>query len=634
MGPSLYMLRLYFLFSIVVYIFVLHVRPKRGSIALKRCELILNHRRALFYHYTSCFCLPCLCWLLLVCRYGNCHDACINMCLKMTTRLLASFNVLDNHSKKVLDGHARKNRLLSHAPRCCCASCRKPDLVLPLTVNCDWDFEFPSACRTPISKHKTTTDINVEQEFLHNKLRSLSNPSVSKPATAASSITEDSSCKLKEAVRSRVSVCTFTSPEYLPWKIGHRTGESRGGGRLKRKSVRDGQRHSPVSDSQREEVSPVSDDVTADCVPLSLSEELKRKNVRVLTPRPPSVCLPLPIVSETYPVVCNSDPHHHKPFTSSGHHFLEDPNPNFNPSPNPSRTTLHSAIVRITDSLQADIMVRERREKEGARWEKGEVKGEREKEREKEREREEKQGVAGPHSVSLWVLSADGRVGKASELGQLPLHSNQLSPPPSSRAHLLPPPPPRQKRGNSTAVGPVLNGMNPKMSEPLIGPPDYFRPLPSGTSKRLQTSFPREPITGQMDFLFISKPLKHHHEESMSPLVAKQQASREDWRLGQRHLVMLSEEIDVENIRVYGVRFFLSQLGNKTPRHSTSLYLSEHHSHTHDVKTNSLYDSGMEHTLKTCSSYESGSEQTLRPNFPFDPQQAISIPTAENVLLP
>ncbi|XP_045543204.1 nuclear receptor corepressor 1 [Salmo salar] len=548
----------------------------------------------------------------------------------MTTRLLASFNVLENHSKKVLDGHARKSRLLSHAPRCCCSSCRKPDLVLPLTVNCDWDFEFPSARRTAISKHKTTTDINVEQEFLHNKLR------VSKPATAASSTTEDSSCKLKEAVHSRVSVCTFTSPEYLPWRIGHRTGESRGGGRLKRKSVRDGQRHSPVSDSQREEVSPVSDDVTADCVPLSLSEELKRENVRVLTPRPPSVYLPLPIVSETYPVVCNSDPYQHKPFTSSGHHFLEDPNPNLNPSPNPSRTTLHSAIVRITDSLQADIMVRERREKEGAREKERE-----EREREKEREREEKQGVAGPHSVSLWVLSADGRVGKASELGQLPLHSNQLSPPPSSRAHLLPPPPhllppppPRQKRGSSTAVGPVLNGMNPKMSEPLIGSPDYFRPFPSGTSKRLQTSSPREPITGQMDFLFISKPLKHHHEESVSPLVAKQRASREDWRLGQRHLVMLSEEIDVENIRVYGVRIFRSQLGNKTPRHYTSLYLSEHHSHIHDVKTNSLYDSGMEHTLKTCSSYESGSEHTLRPNFPFDPQQAISIPTAENVLLP
>nr|XP_046155762.1 uncharacterized protein LOC123996437 [Oncorhynchus gorbuscha] len=546
----------------------------------------------------------------------------------MTTRLLASFNVLDNHSKKVLDGHARKSRLLSHAPRCCCASCRKPDLVLPLTVNCDWDFEFPNARRTLISKPKTTTDINVEQEFLHNKLR------VSKPATAASSTTEDFSCKLKEAVGSRVSVCTFSSPEYLPWRIGHRTGESRGGGRLKRKSVRDGQRHSPVTDSQREEVSPVSDDVTADCVSLSLSEELKRKNVRVLIPRPPSVYPPLPIVSETYPVVCNSDPYQHKPFTSSGHHFLEDPNPNLNPSPNLSRTTLHSAIVRITDSLQADIMVRERREKEGARWEKGEGKGEREeREREKEREREEKQGVAGPHSVSLLVLSADGRVGKASELGQLPLHSNQLPPPPSSRAHLLPSPPPRQKRGSSTAVGPVLNGMNPKMSEPLIGPPNYFRPLPSGTSKRLQTSSLREPITGQMDFLFISKPLKHHHEESMSPLVANQRASREDWRLGQRHLVMLSEEIDVENIKVYGVRFFLSQLGNKTPRHSTSLYLSEHHSHTH-VKTNSLYDSGMEHTLKTCSSYESGSEHTLRPNFPFDPQQAISIPTAENVLLP
>lgn len=64
---------------------------------------------------------------------------------------------------------------------------------------------------------------------------------------------------------------------------------------MKRKSVRDGQRHSPVSDSQREEVSPVSDDVTADCVPLSLSEELKRENVRVLTPRPPSVYLPLPV---------------------------------------------------------------------------------------------------------------------------------------------------------------------------------------------------------------------------------------------------------------------------------------------------------------------------------------------------
>lgn len=76
-------------------------------------------------------------------------------------------------------------------------------------------------------------------------------------------------------------------------------GESRGGGRLKRKSVRDGQRHTPVTDSQREEVSPVSDDVTADCVSLSLSEELKRKNVRVLIPRPPSVYLPLPVSSLT-----------------------------------------------------------------------------------------------------------------------------------------------------------------------------------------------------------------------------------------------------------------------------------------------------------------------------------------------
>ncbi|XP_062306388.1 uncharacterized protein LOC134011007 isoform X3 [Osmerus eperlanus] len=133
----------------------------------------------------------------------------------MTTRVIASFNVLDEHSKKILAKHARKNRLFSHTPRSSHGSRNEPDL--PLCDSYDSDFDFPSSRRTPISKPKTKTEIiNEEQELLHSKLRRVT-PRSAKFSVPPPSITEDCCCRPENAINSRVSVLPFTCPGDVSW---------------------------------------------------------------------------------------------------------------------------------------------------------------------------------------------------------------------------------------------------------------------------------------------------------------------------------------------------------------------------------------------------------------------------------
>ncbi|CAL8256137.1 unnamed protein product [Merluccius merluccius] len=107
----------------------------------------------------------------------------------------------------------------------------------------------------------------------------------------------------------------------------------------------------------------------AELVPLCIQDELRRRNAKIVTPRAASAYAPLPIVSETYPVLCGGEKYKHTLFGSSGFHTLDrhaDPAlaaAAATPPPPPQRT-VRSAIVRITDSLQAEAAERKRRGRE------------------------------------------------------------------------------------------------------------------------------------------------------------------------------------------------------------------------------------------------------------------------------
>ncbi|KAJ3599328.1 hypothetical protein NHX12_033291 [Muraenolepis orangiensis] len=89
---------------------------------------------------------------------------------------------------------------------------------------------------------------------------------------------------------------------------------------------------------------------TEELVPLCFQDELQKLNAKIVTPRAPSAYTPLPIVSETYPVVCGDDgeKNKHSVLSSAGFHWLDRSHLA------PGATSLHATIVRISDSLQAE----------------------------------------------------------------------------------------------------------------------------------------------------------------------------------------------------------------------------------------------------------------------------------------
>ncbi|XP_071371641.1 uncharacterized protein [Centroberyx affinis] len=323
---------------------------------------------------------------------------------------------------------------------------------------------------------------------------------------------------------------------------------------------------SSVIDGEREERS-VGDEATAELVPLSFLDELERKGAKILTPRPLSAYTPPPIVSETYPVLSSRDEYEHKPFSSPGFHTL-------GPSQRPTgRRTIHSAVVRITESLQAAALEKRRRGKE---------------EEERLNIGALRNKVLQTRTVSLKVLSADGNVAKDTELRRFSVCCKKLStfpttPPPTGRSpRELPEAPgiplmgpstasPTQRRGSTKVVGPVLNGMNPNQAETSVSPQESFRPLLTLTKRLPHSTFHnmgREPSnwkSNKRNFMFISKPLPNNTMNIRQFVYSKQQPSREPQ----------SQSVD------FGAE-------------------------------------------------EDGSRRAT--NTPFDPERAITIPTAENML--
>ncbi|XP_035269402.1 uncharacterized protein LOC118225319 isoform X3 [Anguilla anguilla] len=100
---------------------------------------------------------------------------------------------------------------------------------------------------------------------------------------------------------------------------------------------------------------------TSELVSLSITDELEKRNAKILTPRSHSAYLSLPIVSETYPVVLHAD-HRHKPFSSPGFHSVS-PGRAVYQTPGQRVGKFHSAIIRITQSLQEQHLGRGVRER-------------------------------------------------------------------------------------------------------------------------------------------------------------------------------------------------------------------------------------------------------------------------------
>ncbi|XP_062306387.1 uncharacterized protein LOC134011007 isoform X2 [Osmerus eperlanus] len=640
----------------------------------------------------------------------------------MTTRVIASFNVLDEHSKKILAKHAR-NRLFSHTPRSSHGSRNEPDL--PLCDSYDSDFDFPSSRRTPISKPKTKTEIiNEEQELLHSKLRRVT-PRSAKFSVPPPSITEDCCCRPENAINSRVSVLPFTCPGDVSWmrddqrteglrkdqdsegfiiltlkkrstaayrsanhppqrlkwsrevekvppleadsdvskamvggvlgytdtshwctspshqdtpltafteqeedqfsmseSVGKVVCQQLQRGNIVRVSTNRASRSReyPQNDAQREKPSAWGAEPAAVSVPLSLADELNRC-VKLISPRPPSVYVPLPIVSETYPVVCTSELHPHEPFSSPSLHHLD-----LSENSAPCRTTVLSAIVRITDSLQTKTMVRRERERERLKaW--------------------PQKLFSGMYNVGLKTLSADGNISHDRDLGKVPLHSNQ---PPSSRGnHLFPlvaPPVPLTAPHRQTDdVGTVLNGVNPKQGNSGVHPPNDLRHHAHRTRKKLTTNLftpsqHREPATwrnNKKDFLHISKPLRN---TNTSRFVPKQQPYKERL-IDQRQKCnnsMMSQVDDINNVGVYGVNLCASRPSSRVEYkyqvHCTGEVLPLLEASVGPPASSQLSDRYSEGSgTQTNRAVSARTDCTFISSSPYDPEQAVNIPTAECV---
>ncbi|XP_036425554.1 uncharacterized protein LOC118807624 [Colossoma macropomum] len=275
----------------------------------------------------------------------------------------------------------------------------------------------------------------------------------------------------------------------------------------------------------QEQLSPFEEEVLDEPVPLSFEDELERKNVKVLTPCPASVYKALPIVSETYPVVYRPHQQHHEPFSSPGFHCLDPAEP-LTQDTAVRKSKVHSTIIHITESLQADYMIRSLRERQCSRsYSKSGLKATR----------------MGAYHVNLRMLSADGNVVKSPDLSRLPLHNHKdmsLSVS-TNKSPLIPLVMPRRKGLSSTCVGPVVNGKNPNQTYNTEGIPSTCSKLLCGTSMRRFSSrcYTSAPQTQQskasnpknkMDFLLISKPVTYS-PNGMKGIITKHETYKEDW---------------------------------------------------------------------------------------------------------
>ncbi|XP_076870934.1 uncharacterized protein LOC143521672 isoform X2 [Brachyhypopomus gauderio] len=286
-----------------------------------------------------------------------------------------------------------------------------------------------------------------------------------------------------------------------------------------------------VKQLSHEQSSDSEEGVHFEPAPLSFDDELERKDVKVLTARPVNAYEALPIVSETYPVVYSTAQHRCEPFSSPGFHCLVPPEPSVL-APTVRQRTVCSAIVHITESMQAHHILQSQR-----RRQRGEVilspvpypasgpKGKR---------------MGGNHT-NLCVLSADGNVNRSLDLGRLPLHNHghvcsaevSLC---TKKVPQIARPMPGVRGLSSTCVGPVINGMNPSQNcDPEKIPHFFSNPLQGTPWRRLNSSCHTSALKSQhnvtatpknRNFLLFSK--SKYRQNGVKRLTPKLQ-TRKEW---------------------------------------------------------------------------------------------------------
>ncbi|KAI1892129.1 hypothetical protein AGOR_G00150780 [Albula goreensis] len=385
---------------------------------------------------------------------------------------------------------------------------------------------------------------------------------------------------------------------------------------------------SPERDTPVQAQSPAVQEGLSDPVPLSIIDELERKNVKILTPRSPSVYMPLPIVSETYPVVFHSD-YQHKPFSGPGFHSAGSGQAHCQTqAPGGARKShkLYSAIIRITQSVQEERLVRGVKER---MWE------ERYSHPEVHPESAPNVKRLGLHKVKLREYSSYTSIIKSADMKKFPKQCHNPSVLTTRTAPVIKRPPvpvtaPWQKSTSAIGWGRVLNGVNPKhCSDTTTCPPACFGGLPGparGKTNRYQHQTPSHTIShkkpkpgweNKTDFLFISKPLNH---KDINPFVCKQNSTKEEDCSGQALLPVI-QAADKNNAGEDGLSSALPKPA-QSPLPSCD---AEIHSETSDIPV----------PVKECTSVSEAegsgrdSEGVIKPGVPLHRHHAVSIPTAE-----
>lgn len=324
-------------------------------------------------------------------------------------------------------------------------------------------------------------------------------------------------------------------------------------------------------------------------------------------------------------MLCSGEKYKHTVFGSSGFHTLE----RSHPAPAPAPRTVHSAIVRITDSLQAGATGWSR----GGQW---------------GRERH-------PLTVGTWqggvfttpmpmraatrlrLLSADGSVTKETALGKLTLRCKK----PSQTFPRTTPP--RGGSAKGIAEGLCVNPTSPltvshgqhscalaRGRNGVLWPHKVTQPSPT---KRWATGADHRALDdiqcNKRIYQLISKSVQQNMNDTKQSMVAAKQ-------IPQSQNVVLSA--NVKRVELYGVKFSGTRANSRnahckytsnpavsqssdshteTQHHNTLLSTQQHYQPEEETKSDFV-------TLK-----QQGHCSLTKGNPPFDPEQAINIPTAQ-----
>ncbi|KAI7807409.1 uncharacterized protein LOC130556260 isoform X2 [Triplophysa rosa] len=349
-------------------------------------------------------------------------------------------------------------------------------------------------------------------------------------------------------------------------------------------------------------------DFVLEHVPLCFDDELERQNVNVLIARPPTVYSALPIVSETYPVIYNTDQYQHEPFKSPGFHFLETPKPLLQ-NCCVLNSKSHCAVIRNIDSMQDPRSQRSQRSI----------------------------GILCPQNSphignktmrarSVHVLLADGNVTKYPNNSPLFVRRHDVaSPGVFSNATRSPPVPflmPR-KRSTQVHVGPVVNGINPIPNQDAKRSPSdkmttgKLTRCSHVTPPQSQRSVAKQNGT---DFLVISKALQSQLKSDQKPdFDTKQHFHEEFWS---REIENISHNYEMSQV-TDDKHFGLNDESLSRPSSSAK--------HTFQDQAPEISTLDMLRSVddsNTCS--ETMGSVTPKSNHDVQWSHAINVPTAES----